>query len=106
MISDTKKYAILWLNYTGKDPKTISKELKVPFETVKDIINETSNTNKEENNFKKIDSKNLMITHTSGKKANSVAIMTKEASEVNDAKNKNPKAHTNKNIKGIFKPKG
>ena len=55
-----------------------------------------------------IKSKSLMINHTSGKKDNSVTIMTKEASEVNDTVKKNLPAITNKSTeaqKSIFRPK-
>jgi len=109
MISNTKIYAILWLSHKGKDANEIAKELKIPLESVQDAIDTDINSNnmnkKEDSITQKIDSKNLMITHTSGKKTNSVAIMTKEASEINDIKNKSS-IKSDKNIKGVFRPKG
>lgn len=108
--NNTKQYAILWLNQQGHSPKEIAKELKISETQVSDIISEnttTKETNTQPNDVTQsvapINSKNLMITHTAGKKTNTVAIMTKEASEVNDTKFKNNTRTISD--KGIFRPK-
>jgi len=54
---------------------------------------------------KKPMSKDLMIRHTSAKRNNSVAIMTKEASEINDQAKKQNFTHPNTQ-KNIFRPNG
>ena len=95
-LSNSKKYAILWLNSQGQSAENIAKELNVTLVQIQNIVQASSNT-------AAINSKNLMITHTAGKKANNVAIMTKEASESNDAKYKSMTNRTND--KGIFRPK-
>lgn len=102
-ISNTKQYAILWLATQGKTSEHISKELKISLSDVEYVISTKQSENSTEPTTAPINSKNLMITHTSGKKNNSVAIMTKEASELNDVKLKNmPSRDDNK---GIFRPK-
>jgi hypothetical protein len=97
-ISNTKKYAALWLHNQGKSPQDIAKELSIQLNKVEEIISETPSQTSVAPN-----SKNLMITHTAGKKANHVAIMTKEASELNDSKLKNMQGRNNNT--GIFRPK-
>ena len=97
-ISNAKKYAALWLNSQGKEASDIAKELTLSNAQVLDIIASSGPTE-----TTAITNKSLMITHTAGKKANNVAIMTKEASELNDSK---LKKMTSKNSdKGIFRPK-
>lgn len=97
-INNSKKYAIMWLNSQGKSNDDIAKELSVSIEAVSKIISEIPQPQTQP-----ISSKNLMITHTAGKKNNTVAIMTKEASELNDAKSKNIQQKPISN--GIFRPK-
>lgn len=107
-INKENGYAINWLISQGKSPQDISEELGF---TVKQINNYIKNNNIESNNIPISTSstasktEDLMIRHTSAKKNNSVAIMTKEASERNDAMR--PKFHGNtKNNDGhIFKPR-
>lgn len=101
-VSNSKKYATLWLYSQGKSSKDISEELGMSIESVDKIIEEAPPKPNVENTVP-INSKNLMITHTSGKKNNTVAIMTKEASELNDAKAK--KIPERPITKGIFRPK-
>ncbi len=98
VISNTKKYAALWLNNQGKSHEDIAKELSIPLNKLSEILPETTSATSVAPN-----SKNLMITHTAGKKANHVAIMTKEASELNDSKLKNMQGRNNNT--GIFRPK-
>ena len=101
-------YAINWLLSQNKTPKEISDELNL---TEKQIIAyiEKNNISKADNlatksSKVKSKSKDLMIRHTSNKKVNNVAIMTKEASEVNDELKKKLNAGSNRNSKCIFKP--
>lgn len=105
-ISNAKKYAVLWLSSQGQKVEEIAKELSLTTDQVTGILPQSPpKPNPEQSDgVAQINSKNLMITHTSGKKTNNVAIMTREASEVNDhkAKKMQPKQDT---IKGIFRPK-
>lgn len=96
-ISNIKKYAAHWLKHNGFNNEDIAKEIKIPVSDIKEIFEE------HEKSASSSKSKNLMITHTAGKKVNSVAIMTKEASELVDANRNNITA--NREQKGIFRPK-
>lgn len=98
-ITPIHEYAIRWLNHIGLSNTDISKQLNINLESINQLIE--SDTNGAHTPTSK--AKNLMITHTSGKKINSVAIMTQEASEVCDAAKK--AAPTINNNKGIFRPK-
>jgi predicted transcriptional regulator len=86
-LDTTIKYSILYLQSLGKSVKDIAKELNISQADVKSTIEQ--NTNKSESKIKTtsapVNSKDLMITETSAKGTKSVAIMTKAASEVNDA---------------------
>lgn len=108
-ITKQVSYAINWLLSQNKTPKEISDELEL---TEKQVV-----TYMEKNNITKADklatkssktkskSKDLMIRHTSHKKVNNVAIMTKEASEINDElKKKLSSSSSNRNANCIFKP--
>lgn len=100
-LSKANKYAIQWLDSKGFDKETISKELKVTLAQIDSVL---VKNDKELPKTSSSNSKNLMITHTSGKKINSVAIMTKEASELGDeTRNKIPTK--TREVKGIFRPK-
>lgn len=105
-ISKSNQYAINWLSSQGMDAASIASELKVSEEAVKNHIEQ----NQPEKSKLKVKSspvkaKDLMIRHTRDKKTNSVAIMTKEASEVGDESRKkilnDPSRKINKNI---FRP--
>ena len=114
-ISKTQTYAIYWLNSQGQPTEEIAKELKLKNEQILKALEKANNTNTNnsvktktspvEQESKKINSKDLMIRHTFAKKNNSVAIMTKEASEMNDSSKKSNAAHPNLN-KNIFRPNG
>jgi hypothetical protein len=104
-LNKTQKYAIQWLNSTGYASEAIAKELNLTVEQIESIIPKVD-TPVADNKVQSISSaKDLMITHTSGKKINSVAIMTKEASEIVDTSNKNAPVINIDNKKGIFRPK-
>jgi len=95
-ISNIKKYAAQWLKHTGLSNEDIAKEIKISSSDISEIFAESENNTV-------LPNKNLMITHTAGKKVNSVAIMTKEASESVDAiRNSVPQS---RDQKGIFRPK-
>jgi hypothetical protein len=96
-LTNIKKYAAQWLKYTGLNDDDISKEIKVSLNELQEMWTELTNNTAESK------STNLMITHTAGKKVNSVAIMTKEASEVVDAGRNKPAPIRDQ--KGIFRPK-
>lgn len=107
-ITKNISYAINWLLSQNKTPIEISEELNL---TEKQVISyiEKNNTPKADNlavksSKVKSKSKDLMIRHTSNKKVNNVAIMTKEASEVNDELKKRFNTTSNRNSNHIFKP--
>ncbi len=106
-LNKTQKYAILWLHSQAKTNEQIAEELKVSEKQISSVINITTQTDKSipvaKSSASPISrSKSLMITETAGKKTKSVAIMTKEASMINDEyKNKvfpNQQKNTDKYI--------
>jgi hypothetical protein len=106
-INKTQTYAILWLNSQSYDSAYIEKELNVTNKQIETVLNKVKNT-EPTNNIKTSSSpvgqsrsKNLMITE-SASRTRSVAIMTKEASELNDALKKNSQPTKSEN--GIFRP--
>ena len=107
----TQQYAILWLNSTGKDYENIAKELGLELKQIQRVLEKSINVNQQSSvqttseTVKQPTSKDLMIRHTSAKRNNSVAIMTKEASEVNDHAKKVNQSHPNTD-KNIFRPNG
>lgn len=92
------RYAILWLHSQGFSNEDISKEVKLSVEQVNRTISQNSTSlNKEDKTPTKTEqhvkttnskSKNLMITDSNAKKFK-VAIMTKDASMLNDELKKN-----------------
>jgi DNA-binding transcriptional regulator GbsR (MarR family) len=107
--SKSNKYAVLWLNHSGMNADDIATELGMELKQVVSVLEKNINTTSE-NSVKTTSEpvsttpKDLMIRHTSNKKTNSVAIMTKEASELSDSKRNQT---TNPNIqKHIFRPNG
>jgi len=111
-LSKANTYAIQWLNSQNKQPIEIADELKLKIDQVnlvleKSILNMEKNNNIQTTKSPASRSHDLMITKTSGKKTNSVAIMTGEASMANDAlKNQIPKNNQLRNTdRYIFRPK-
>jgi orotate phosphoribosyltransferase-like protein len=103
-LNKTQKYAIQWLHSTGLDSDAIAKELNVTTEQVVSLMPKAEIAASP--TAAAIPSaKDLMITHTSGKKINSVAIMTKEASQIGDESKKNAPQINIEDKKGIFRPK-
>ena len=79
-ISKTKEYAVKYLSdYGKKTPAEISTELKIPLDEVLKIV-ESAETKVS----KKNKTADLMIRHTSGKKNNTVSIMTEGAAQLSD----------------------
>lgn len=105
-LTKAETYAIKWLSSQGKDIDQIAEELKLTEQQVKRTIEKAHVSSKTKNNVKtateKTNSKakDLIITKTSGKNINSVAIMTKEASEVSDA---HRQSNNNVSISRAFK---
>lgn len=100
-INKTKEYAIKYLFTIGKQkPTAIAKELKIPIEDVNGVID-----NLDKPTPAKDKTKDLMIRHTSGKKTNTVSIMTESAAQLSDEFMKNINQQT-KNTSGyIFRPR-
>ena len=90
-LDETQIFAIYYLADSGLTPTNIAKKLSVPLKNVKDSLanREKSQSEAIQTTSSKVNSKNLMITETAGKGNNSVAIMTKAASEVNDSYKQN-----------------
>jgi len=100
-LNKKQKYAINWLVSQKKEVQEIVKELKLQIKIVENYINKTVTVEKEVTEEPAtIKSKDLMIRHTGNKNNNTVSIMTKEASELNDETKKKSRqqAKENKNI--------
>lgn len=109
-LSKNNKYAICWLNSQGYSNKEISEEINVPLTQVSRTVkmltaNEQEDVVLEEKASKKQTSKDFMITKTSEKGNNHVAIMTKTAAQMNDEiGKKNKELINNLDRPGIFRP--
>lgn len=113
-VTNTQTYAICWLNSINKTAIEIADELKLTEKQVLGVLEKNTQSQKESEDViktatsstgQKISPKDLMITHTSAKKTNSVSIMTKEASELSDDLRK--KINSNNKTdqqRGIFRP--
>lgn len=96
-LTKTETYAILWLNSQQTEAEEIAKALKLDIKQVVKVLEKNNkSTDKKsviktasESAAKNSKSKNLMITQTRDKKTNNVAIMTREASSLNDELKKN-----------------
>jgi hypothetical protein len=84
-----QEYAILWLHSQNTKPSEIADELNIPIDKVESAIRINSEPVQTKKSSK---SKDLMINKTSSKGSKSVAIMTGEASALNDELKK--KQHT------------
>ena len=91
----------------------ISEELKLSTDQVKKILEKNNKVNKDGSSIKTTQepavskSKNMMINTTMGKQSKTVSIMTREASEYNDAKKNTSQAKIEQNRwmkDGIFIP--
>lgn len=110
-INKTQSYAILWMNNQGINIDQISKELNLTEKQITSVLEKNSQipdasikTKTSSVAPKESKTKSLMITESLSKKAK-VAIMTKEASSLNDELKKQAhSASTTKRDKGIFRP--
>lgn len=106
-ITKTTGYAINWLYSQNKSISEISEELKLTDEQITKYIEKHNIAKQKELPIKSSStksSKDLMIRHTRDKKINSVAIMTGEASSVNDEMRKKISRKSDDQIEHIFKP--
>lgn len=101
-ITKVQKYAINWLDSLGWDMDAIAKDLDITTKQINTVLEKEPTPQEKVTESKP---KNLMITHTSGKQINSVAIMTKEASEVGDVSRNKTNTSPSREVKGIFRPK-
>jgi transposase len=106
-LSKSNTYAVHWLNSQGQSIEQIAKELGITTKQVSSVIEKQASAGSD-TNIPVATSKvgkypNLMINQTSAKKSKSVAIMTKEASEVHDAA-RSKLVPKNKEMKGVFRP--
>jgi orotate phosphoribosyltransferase-like protein len=104
-LSKAAKYAVHWLNSTGLSNEDIATELSITVKQVDSVLDKVADAKESQDKITESKAKNLMITHTSGKKVNTVAIMTKEASEMGDAARINTPKKSTREVKGIFRPK-
>lgn len=107
-ITKSISYAINWLISQNNSAEQIAEELKLTVQQVQKYIEKHSISKQSELPIKSSrvssKSKELMIRHTRDKKINNVAIMTKEASEVNDQFKKQLNNIQQKNLDHIFRP--
>lgn len=108
-MNKTLTYAVLWLNHQGLDNTKIAEELSLTDKQVKGVVDKIHIAETQTNSIPttsspvgKIKSKDLMITE-SASRTRSVAIMTQQASSLNDELKKkgSPKSDTQN---GIFRP--
>lgn len=99
-LSKINKYAILWLKSQGMNTEDIQKELGISAKQIDSVVI-PNNTPITESSGRKT-SKDFMI-HETANKVNSVAIMTKEASSMNDDFKKANKPIINRNQNNIHK---
>jgi len=112
-LTKSNEYAIQWLHQQGTSVEDIAADLELPLTQIKRYVKtklppvepkvETQAESPPEVPQVKKTSKDFMITKTSAKGNNSVAIMTKEASEMNDEARRKYTANKN-NKTGIFRP--
>jgi hypothetical protein len=105
-LNKTQIYAIYWLNSQNKDIDFISNDLNITNKQVSNILSKNIDTSVNDSSAViNNNAKNLMITHTSGQKANTVAIMTKDASSLGDKIKSESVSINNRNDSAIFRPK-
>lgn len=104
-----QKYSILWLNSQNTSIDHIAKELSLTEKQIRSVIEttdqKTSTVPIAKSSASSSRSHNLMIRETAGKKTKSVAIMTGEASMINDEYKKQLSGDQQKNTdKYIYRP--
>lgn len=102
-LSKSNKYAILWLKSQNKTTEEIQKELGVSEKQVDSVVLPTHKDNAQQDSTNRKTSKDFMI-HETANRINSVAIMTKEASAMNDDfKKSNKPNNTSRNQGNIHR---
>lgn len=108
-LNKTQIYAIHWLKSQNKDIDFIAQDLNITNKQVSNVLNKTADvlppTKDDGAVVNNINTKNLMITHTSGQKVNTVAIMTKDASSLGDKIKAESVKTSSRNDSSIFRPK-
>ena len=105
-ITKLHKYSAHWLNHMGYTNEQISDEIQLSIKQISNILSLDEKT-EDESPTSDITTtpKHMLITHTSGKKLNTVAIMTKEASSLGDESIKtNAPSSGRDHSKNIFRP--
>lgn len=114
-ITKIQQYAVLWLNHQGVEAIKIADELKITEKQVLTVLEKGIDDKISKNNTVKTvkssagksKSKDLMITQTSAKGTKNVAIMTQEASQLNDDLKKNQNSTSSRyNHNIIYRPNG
>jgi len=101
-------YAIRWLSHDGNSVEDIANELDLSVKQVSNFLEKHNdqNTSKLAITSAPVTSPDLMIRHTRDKKINNVAVMTREASMMNDAAKQKMKNHVStRNANCIYRPK-
>ena len=98
-----QEYAILWLASQNKKPAEIADELNIGIEKVEAAIRVNSEP-KPAKQKKSSKSRDLMISRTSNKGNKSVAIMTEQASMLNDELKKKQRSRPKDTQSYIHKP--
>lgn len=104
-INKIQKYATLWLNSQNRSVEDIAKELDLTEKQVSGIIQNGTKSEVIKTKSQPVGSspsKNLMIRETANKNKH-VAIMTKEASMVNDASRSQTNTKNSRTQNNIFK---
>jgi hypothetical protein len=87
-LNKSQKYAIQWMLSQGQEIPQIVKELKIQTDVVSKFVEKYCSTLKKDvikTTSGPLKTKDLMIRQTASKGNNTVAVMTKEASQTSDA---------------------
>lgn len=105
-LNRSQQYAIKWMVSQGDEVTQIVKELKISKDVVTKFIEKNCQPNTKNSIQTKsgpIKAKDLMIRQTASKGNNTVAVMTKEASQTGDAFKKSLPNVTNRHTNNIHK---
>lgn len=105
-LTKAQTYAIRWLNSQGLPNEKIAEDLSLNLEQVQKTLEKyTISSDDPQITTASSPVNNPMITKTSGKGINHVAIMTKEASEQHDSQRGKNVQSQSQISKSIFRPK-
>lgn len=102
-ITKPQTYAALWLRDQGKTNEEIAEELSITTKQVAGVMSKHPQDLQPKQEVVTRTSKDFMIRKTSAKENNTVAIMTKEASEMNDEAKKNNLSRVKNNTSNIHR---